>query len=135
GGSFGWARGCDEVTHRVDDQAGRIIDTVSAAGRRRVVYGQRQRYRKLCRRQVRRHELASPPGWQSFGFSDLRRRTDLLPQRRGGVGRDCAREGIQGAREEPTRWADAGLDGGLWRLDLRPKPDPSVPSEQLDDMW
>src|SRR5262245_51122634 len=28
GGSFGWAWGCYEVTHRVDAQAGRIIDTV-----------------------------------------------------------------------------------------------------------
>src|SRR5262245_38702616 len=41
GGTFGWAWGCYKVAHRVDTQAGRVTDAVSAAGRGRVVYGQR----------------------------------------------------------------------------------------------
>lgn len=70
---------------------------------------------------------------RATGLSDLRRQTDILPQRRGRVGRDRARQAIQGTGEESARRADAGLDGRLRRFDLRAQSDASLSPEQLDD--
>ncbi len=133
GGSFGWTWGRHQIAHSLVAQPGRAAHSVSAAGRRGVVFHQRQWDRNLRGREDRNRTMASPPGRRSLGLSDLRRRTHLLPQRRGRVGRDRARQGIQGTGEEPARWADAGFDGRLERLDLRAQPDPSLPAEQLKE--
>ena len=67
---------------------------------------------------------------QLLGVAGLCRRPDLLPERRRRGDGHRARSGVPDAVDQPARRLDAGVDGGLGRVDLHPDEQPPVPDRR-----
>ena len=108
----------DQDARRLDPAALGAADAVAAARRRRDLSRQRRRHRVLPQREDRRAALAPAAERQLLRVTRLCRRADLFPERGRRRHGHRAGHGVPRAGDEHARRRDAGLDGGVGRVDL-----------------